>query len=172
MLAWLTRDMIWNWINLVLLYIFHFFVKFEAERLCPKLSQFQHGGYHNEYNMANELLLKNNNYCMHYYVLRLNTLKVIEWSRRTLHTLFETKKFLKLKGNILSQTKCLIDWHPNALLWRSIFCILTGGCGKVGVTYIRWGKKTCPSSSGTTLVYEGNINLTACFMSCTKAFST
>jgi hypothetical protein len=36
--------------NLVLLYIFQFFVIFEAERLCPvELSQFQHGGYHNEF---------------------------------------------------------------------------------------------------------------------------
>jgi hypothetical protein len=41
-----------------------FFIKFEAERLCPKLSQFRHGGYHNvnEYNMPYELLLKNDNY--------------------------------------------------------------------------------------------------------------
>ena len=32
---------------------FTFLVKFEAEQLCPiKLSQFQHGGYHNEYNIG------------------------------------------------------------------------------------------------------------------------
>jgi hypothetical protein len=30
-----------------------------------------------------------------------------------------------------------------------------GEPGNVGVTYIRWGKKTCPNT-GATLVYEGN----------------
>ncbi len=30
-----------------------------------------------------------------------------------------------------------------------------GESGEVGVTYIRWGKKTCPNT-GATLVYEGN----------------
>ena len=35
--------------------------------------------------------------------------------------------------------------------------------GEVGVTYIRWGKKTCPNTGGT-LVYEGN-NKTVCFLS-------
>ena len=33
-------------------YLLLFLVKFEAEQLCPKLSQFQHGGYHNEYNIG------------------------------------------------------------------------------------------------------------------------
>ena len=33
---------------------------------------------------------------------------------------------------------------------------IQGESGEVGVTYIRWGKKTCPNS-GATLVYEGNI---------------
>ena len=33
-----------------------------------------------------------------------------------------------------------------------------GDSAKVGVTYIRWGKKTCPNG-GATLVYEGNIKI-------------
>jgi hypothetical protein len=28
-------------------------------------------------------------------------------------------------------------------------------CANVGVTYIRWGKTTCPNITGATLVYEG-----------------
>jgi hypothetical protein len=28
-------------------------------------------------------------------------------------------------------------------------------CVNVGVTYIRWGKTTCPNITGATLVYEG-----------------
>ena len=28
-------------------------------------------------------------------------------------------------------------------------------CASVGVTYIRWGKTTCPNITGVTLVYEG-----------------
>ena len=35
---------------------------------------------------------------------------------------------------------------------------IKGDSGEVGVTYIRWGKKTCPNS-GATLVYEGNIKI-------------
>ena len=31
---------------------------------------------------------------------------------------------------------------------------IQGESGNVGVTYIRWGKKTCPNT-GATLVYEG-----------------
>ena len=37
-----------------------------------------------------------------------------------------------------------------------------GKSGEVGVTYIRWGKKTCPNT-GAILVYEGN-NQTICFL--------
>ena len=33
---------------------------------------------------------------------------------------------------------------------------IQGDSGEVGVTYIRWGKKTCPNS-GATLIYEGKI---------------
>ncbi len=33
---------------------------------------------------------------------------------------------------------------------------IQGESGEVGVSYIRWGKKTCPNT-GATLVYEGNI---------------
>ena len=32
---------------------------------------------------------------------------------------------------------------------------IQGESGEVGVSYIRWGKKTCPNT-GATLVYEGN----------------
>ena len=32
---------------------------------------------------------------------------------------------------------------------------IQGESGEIGVTYIRWGKKTCPST-GATLVYKGN----------------
>ena len=32
---------------------------------------------------------------------------------------------------------------------------IQGESGETGVNYIRWGKKTCPSSTGATLVYEG-----------------
>ena len=31
---------------------------------------------------------------------------------------------------------------------------IQGESGEVGVSYIRWGKKTCPNT-GATLVYEG-----------------
>lgn len=37
---------------------------------------------------------------------------------------------------------------------------IQGEPGEVGVSYIRWGKKTCPNT-GATLVYEGN-NKTVC----------
>ena len=32
---------------------------------------------------------------------------------------------------------------------------IQGESGQTGVNYIRWGKKTCPNSTGATLVYEG-----------------
>ena len=35
---------------------------------------------------------------------------------------------------------------------------IQGESGEVGVTFIRWGKKTCPNS-GATLVYEGKFNI-------------
>ena len=40
---------------------------------------------------------------------------------------------------------------------------IQGESAEVGVTYIRWGKKTCPNT-GATLVYEGN-NKIICFLS-------
>ena len=48
-----------------------------------------------------------------------------------------------------------------------------GDSGEVEVTYIRWGKKSCPNS-GATLVYEGKIKnfilLHVChFYSCQKS---
>ena len=51
--------------------------------------------------------------------------------------------------------------------------ILTGlsqdpkeSCANVGVTYIRWGKTTCPSITEATLVYEGikQQNCLVCIM--------
>ncbi len=38
---------------------------------------------------------------------------------------------------------------------------IQGKSGDVGVTYIRWGKRTC-QNTGATLVYEGNVK-TVCF---------
>ena len=39
---------------------------------------------------------------------------------------------------------------------------IQGESGEVGVTYIRWGKKTCPNT-GATLVYEGIMRTTTVF---------
>ena len=38
---------------------------------------------------------------------------------------------------------------------------IQGESGNVGVSYVRWGKKTCPNT-GATLVYEGNDETVFC----------